>query len=221
MFCWFLALTMIPFADATIIGFTVPMFLTILAMLILGERIHRYRWSALGLGCAGVVIMIGPHATLASGSLPGVLTGLTAAVFAAFALMFLRSMSGREHAVTITFYFFLTSTACSALTALAGWPMPSREQWFVMALAGFLGVFGQLLMTYSYRYAEASTIAPLEYTSLIVAVAIGYFIFGEIPHLSTWVGAPLVIIAGLIILWREYRLSQAPPTGPGGTSARS
>lgn len=208
MFCWFLALTLIPFADATIIGFTVPMFLTILAMLILGERIHRYRWSALGIGCAGVVIMVGPHVTLAGGSLLGVSLGLTASVSAAFALMFLRSMSGREHVVTITFYFFLTSTVCAAATALAGWPMPTREQWTVIGLAGFLGVFGQLLMTYSYRYAEASTIAPVEYTSLIVAVTIGYFIFGEIPHLSTWVGAPLVIAAGLIILWREYRLSQ-------------
>lgn len=211
MFCWFTALSMIPFADATIIGFTVPMFLTILAMLILGERIHRYRWTALALGCLGVVVMIGPHVTLANGSALGVSIGLLAAVSAAFALMFLRSMSGHEHAVTITFYFFLTSTVCAGLTALAGWPWPTRTQWIVLVSAGLLGVCGQLLMTYSYRYAEASTIAPLEYSSLIVAVTIGYFVFGEIPYLSTWIGAPLVIIAGLIILWREYQIQRRAP----------
>ena len=211
MFFWFTALTMIPFADVTVITFTVPMFLTVLAMLFLGERIHVYRWSALGIGCVGVLIMIGPHVTIADGSASGVAIGLSAAVFAAFALMFVRSMSGREHAVTITFYFFVTSTSCAAFTALAGWPMPSRNQWVALVLAGFLGVLGQLTMTYSYRYAEASTIAPLEYSSLIVAVAIGYFAFAEVPHLSTWIGAPLVILAGLIILWREYQLSLRRP----------
>ena len=64
-------------------------------------------------------------------------------------------------------------------------------------------------MTLSYRYAEASTIAPLDYTNLLFAVAFGYFIFGEMPHVSIWVGAPLVIAAGLIILWREYSQSLA------------
>ena len=143
----------------------------------------------------------------------GVGIGLLAAVSAAFALMFLRSMSGREHAVTITFYFFLTSTVCSGLTALGGWPSPTREQWIVLVSTGLLGVCGQLLMTYSYRYAEASTIAPLEYSSLIVAVTIGYFVFGETPHVSTWIGAPLVITAGLIILWREYQIHQRRALG--------
>jgi drug/metabolite transporter (DMT)-like permease len=209
MFCWFAALTLIPLADFTAITFAAPMFLTVLAMLFLGERIHAYRWTALALGFAGVLIMVGPHLSFGGGSL-GVALSLGAAVFSAVAMMFLRSMSGSggEHAITITFYFSLTSMLVAAVTAVAGWPMPTAQQWLFIVAVGVLGVLGQLLMTWSYRYAEASTIAPLDYTNLLFAVCYGYFFFGETPHVSVWIGAPLVIAAGLIILWREYRLSQ-------------
>jgi drug/metabolite transporter (DMT)-like permease len=205
MFCWFVALTMIPLAEMTAISFAVPLFLTILAMLFLHERIHWYRWTALGVGFAGVLIIVLPQLTAERGSALGAGIGLLAAVSAAFALMFLRRMSGHEHVLTITFYFFLTSTVFAALTALfGGWPLPTPEQWLVLGLMGLFGVLGQLLMTYSYQYAEASMVAPLDYVNMLVAVAIGFYVFGEIPHASTWLGAPLVIIAGCIIIWREY-----------------
>jgi drug/metabolite transporter (DMT)-like permease len=212
LFCWFTALTLIPLADFTAISFTAPMFLTVLAMLFLGERIHRYRWTALGLGFLGVLITIGPHLSFGSGSL-GVTVALGAAVFSAIAMMFLRSMSGSggEHAITITFYFSVTSMLCAALTAFGGWPAPSGEQWLFMVLIGLFGVFGQLLMTFSYRYAEASTIAPLDYTNMLLATFYGYVFFGETPQLSIWLGAPLVIASGLIILWREYQLLRSRP----------
>lgn len=204
MFCWFTALALIPLADVTAITFSAPIFLTVLAMLFLGERIHWYRWTALAIGFLGVLVMIGPHVTFAEGNPLGVSVALVSAVLAAFAIMFLRSMSAGENAITITFYFSLTSMTCAALTALAGWPMPTGEQWLVMTLVGVLGVLGQLLMTFSYRYAEASTIAPLDYTSLLMAVTLGYVLFDEVPTLATWIGAPLIVAAGLIILWREY-----------------
>jgi drug/metabolite transporter (DMT)-like permease len=188
------------------------MFLTVLAMLILGERIHAYRWTALAIGFAGVVITIGPHLTLGSSTV-GVLVALGAAVFSALAMVALRGMSGSggEHPLAITFYFSLTTVACSAVTAIAGWPMPTGEQWAFIVLAALFGVFGQLLMTTSYRYAEASTLAPLDYTNLVFAVALGFYFFDEVPHWSMWIGAPLVIAAGLIILWREYRRYAAVP----------
>ena len=215
MFCLFAAVTMIPLADVTAITYTSPMFLTVLAMLFLGERIHRYRWTALILGFIGVLIMIGPHLSLGTAGSLGSLAALGAALTAAFAMTSLRAMSGAEHAITITFYFSVTFMLCAALTALQGWPMPSPTQSLLIVLAGFFGVFGQLLMTYSYRYAEASTIAPLEYTSMILAVTLGYLFFDEVPRFSVWVGAPLVIAAGLIVLWREQflkkQISRASP----------
>jgi drug/metabolite transporter (DMT)-like permease len=210
MFCWFAALTLIPLADFTAISFTAPMFLTLLAMLFLGERIHRYRWTALIIGFVGVLVMVGPHLTFDSSS-RGVGLALAAAICSALAMMFLRGMSGSggEHPITITFYFSVTSMLCAAVTVFWGWPVPSAQQWLFIVLIGLFGVLGQLLMTLSYRYAEASTIAPLDYANLLVAVVLGYVFFGETPHVSIWIGAPLVIAAGLIILWREYRLSQA------------
>jgi drug/metabolite transporter (DMT)-like permease len=212
MFCWFTALTLIPLADFTAISFTAPMFVTVLAMLLLGERIHAYRWTALAIGFIGVVITIGPHLTL-GGSSFGVVTALGAAVFSALAITTLRSMSGSggEHPLAITFYFSLTTVIFSAATALGGWPMPTGEQWAFIVLGAMFGVFGQLLMTMSYRYAEASTLAPLDYTNLLLAVALGFYFFDEVPHWSMWIGAPLVIAAGLIILWREYRRYAAVP----------
>ena len=208
MFCLFTALTMIPLADLTAISFTAPMFLTVLAMAFLGERIHRFRWTALGIGFVGVIITIGPHLSFAQGASAGGLIALVSAVFSAIAMMFLRSMSGREHVITITFYFSLTFMACTGLTALQGWPMPTPAQWLLIVLAGLFGVFGQLLMTYAYRYAEASTIAPLDYSNMILAIVLGYAFFEEIPSLSVWIGAPLIVGAGAIILWREYALKK-------------
>ena len=212
MFCWFTALTLIPLADFTAISFTAPMFLTLLAMLLLGERIHVYRWTALAIGFVGVLITIGPHLTLGGHSV-GVLVAFGAAVFSALAITTLRSMSGAggEHPLAITFYFSLTTVICSALTAIGGWPMPTAEQWLFIVVSALFGVSGQLLMTMSYRYAEASTLAPLDYTNLLLAVALGYYFFAEVPHWSMWIGAPLVIAAGLIILWREYRRYAAVP----------
>jgi drug/metabolite transporter (DMT)-like permease len=212
MFCWFTALTLIPLADFTAISFTAPMFVTVLAIPLLGERIHAYRWGALAIGFVGVVITIGPHLTLGGSSL-GILVSFGAAIFQALAIVTLRGMSGSggEHPLTITFYFSLTTVLCSAVTALGGWPMPTAEQWLLIGLIGLLGVSGQLLMTLSYRYTEASTLAPLDYSNLLLALALGYYVFGEVPHWSMWIGAPLVIVAGLVILWREYRRYAAVP----------
>lgn len=206
MFCWLTALTVVPLAEFTAISFTAPMFLTVFAMLFLREPIHAYRWTALAMGFVGVLITVGPQLTFGGNSV-GVAIAFGAAMFSALAMLFLRSMSGSggEHAITITFYFSATTMVCGAATAVAGWPMPTPEQWLFIALVGVFGVFGQLLLTLSYRYAEVSTIAPLDYTNLLLAVGFGYYLFGEVPHWSMWIGAPLVIASGLIILWREYR----------------
>lgn len=215
MFCLFTAVTMIPLADVTAISFTSPMFITLLAMVMLGEKIHRFRWTALALGFIGVLIMLGPHLSFADGASAGALVALGAAMFSAVAMIFLRMMSGGEHAITITFYFSLTFMVLTALTAFAGWVVPTPMQWLFIVGAGLFGVTGQIVMTYSYRYAPASTIAPLDYTNMIMSVILGYLFFAEVPSASVWIGAPLVVAGGLIILWREYQLKKRPsPPAP-------
>lgn len=205
MFCWFIALTLIPLAQMTAISFTIPLFLTVLAMVFLRESISWHRWIALAIGFTGVVVIVAPDLLVGRGNALGVAIAVLAAVLAAFALMFLRRMSGKEHAITITFYFFLTSCVLALLSLVfEPWPLPTGQQWLLLGLTGGFGLLGQLTMSYCYRYAEASLVAPVDYVSMLIAVAIGFYVFGEIPHLSTWLGAPLVIAAGGIIIWREY-----------------
>lgn len=208
MFFYFAALNLIPFADVTAIGYAQPSAVTLLAMLLLGERIHVFRWTALVIGLIGVIIMISPHLSLHQGSTLGALTALGATLFSAIAMIYMRSMSGEESALNITFYFMLMTTLCGLLSLPFGWVMPDRSQWIALAAMGLFGVVGQLFLSYSYRFAEASTIAPLEYTSMIMAAGIGYFLFAEMPHPAVWAGVPLVIASGLIIFWREYRLQK-------------
>lgn len=205
MFCWFISLTMIPLAQMMSISFTIPLFLTVLAIVMLGERIRWYRWSALAIGFAGVLIIVAPEVLGSRGSIGGVGIALLAAVLASFALMFLRRMSAHEPALTITFYFFLTSSVLALATLVfIPWPMPTKGQWALLGMTGSFGVLGQLSMTFSYRYAEASLIAPLDYVGMLFAIGIGFYVFGEVPKVTTWIGAPLVILSGGIILWREY-----------------
>ena len=122
-------------------------------------------------------------------------------------------MSSHEHPLTITFYYSLATMMCALFGALGHWQLPTAFQWLVILLGGVLGLSFQLLLTVSYRYANASTLASLDYGSMITAVLIGYVVFGEVPGIAVWIGAPLVIQAGLLILWRESR-PRRPATGP-------
>lgn len=209
MFCYFAALSIIPMAQVTALGLTSPMFVTVMAMLFLGERIHVFRWAALGLGLCGALLITLPELDWQHGKTLGFVLAFGATFFAALAMIFLRSMSHEEHAITITFYFMVTAAACALLTAPFGWVMPNGKQALLIALTGLFGVSGQLLMTLAYRYADASTIAPLDYTNLVFSVSFGMLLFNEQPDWWLGVGAPLIIASGLIIFWREYRLQLA------------
>lgn len=209
MFAWFMALTLIPMVEATAVAFTQPMFLSVLATLLLGERMHLVRWTALVVGFTGVSIMVSSHLSFGGSSSLGAAFALASALCGALSMVSLRNMSGRENALSITFYYSLATTVCAALTVFWGWPVPTVKQWVLVALIGVLGTAAQLALTSAYRHAEASALAPLDYTSMIVAMVIGYGIFDEMPARSVWLGVPLVIAAGLLIFWREYRLHKA------------
>lgn len=207
MFCLFASLTMIPLADVTAINFASPIFITILAMLLLKERIHTIRWSALVVGLVGVVVMIAPQLSVQHGNDGvGAMIALTGAITGAIAITTLRSMSKTEPAITITFYFLVTAMSCALLTSIFGWVMPDLRQGFWIVMAALCGVLGQLAMTTAYRYAEASAVAPLDYTGMIMSVAIGYLVFSEVPTISILSGSLLVIVSGLVIILREYQL---------------
>jgi drug/metabolite transporter (DMT)-like permease len=209
MYCNFTAYTLLPLADVTAIGFAAPLFIVVLAALFLRERVHIYRWSAVFIGFIGVLVIVGPGERVASGATIGVMYALTSAALAAVAMIFLRRMSAHEHSTAIAFYFMLTAAAVSLFTLPFGWNVPTGTEGWVLITSGLAGGVGQLFLSFSYRYGEASLLAPFDYTAMIWAVALGYFVFGELPMVNVWAGALIVIAAGLLILWREHRLKLA------------
>lgn len=209
MFCNFAAYIYLPLADATAIGFAAPLFVVILAALVLSERVHAYRWSAVVIGFVGVVIIAGPEAGMSRAALYGALFALAGAGLTALAMIFLRRMSAHEHSITIAFYYTLTSTAVSLTTLFLGWNVPTSAEALVLVLIGLTGGVGQLFLSFSYRYGEASVLAPFDYTAMLWAVLLGYFFFGELPAVQVWLGGAVVTAAGLLILWRERKLGRA------------
>ena len=208
MFCNFAAYTLLPLANATAIGFAAPLFVVILAALTLGERVHIYRWSAVVIGFAGVVVIAGPEAGLSHSALYGALFALAGAGLQGMAMVLIRRMSAHEHSITIAFYFMLTSAAVSVLTAGFGWRWPAWPEGAVLLITGLAGGIGQIFLSFSYRYSEASVLAPFDYAAMIWAVVLGYFIFMEVPATQVWIGSAVVIASGLLIFWRERQLGK-------------
>ncbi len=208
MFCNFTAYTLLPLADVTAIGFAAPLFIVVLAATFLRERVHIYRWSAVVIGFIGVLVIVGPEARMASGATIGVMFALTSAALAAVAMIFLRRMSAHEHSITIAFYFMATSAVVSLFTLPFGWSWPSGEEAMMLVVTGLAGGVGQLFLSFSYRYGEASLLAPFDYAAMIWAVVIGYFLFDEFPAPQVWAGGLIVMAAGLLIIWRERVLGK-------------
>ena len=208
MFSYFAALAYLPLADVTAIGFASPLFVVALAAIVLGERVHIYRWSAVGVGFVGVLIMVSPHlqASAAGSPIIGLVCAFAAAIFTAFAMIAIRRMSATESAIAIALYFQLTCLAVSLATLPFAWVTPDGRDLVKLMLIGILGGFGQLFMTNSYRFGQASMLANFDYAAMVWAIAFGWLFFGELPAAAVYLGAAIVIASGLYIAWRERQL---------------
>ncbi len=161
-------------------------------------------------GFIGVLVMLSPQGQLSGivthGFSAGAALALGGALLGAVVIVFIRQMHSTERGETIVFYFMTTSATVGALTMI--WDRaalsPMAAMWLV--LCGLLGGVGQICMTFSYRYAEPSMLAPFDYTAMIWSVVLGYAIFAEVPQPLVMLGAVIVIGAGLFIIWREHRL---------------
>jgi drug/metabolite transporter (DMT)-like permease len=217
MFCGFTALLYLPLPDATALSYAAPLLNVVLAWLILKEVIRLYRWSAVLIGFAGVIIMLLPHldfsAAQAPGAWKGVVFALAGAVCSAFAMIEVRKLTSTEHTAAIVVYFSLTTTVLSLFTFVFGliypeyaWAWPTARDFGVLVLIGLLGGIGQILLTHCYRFADASIIAPFDYTSMIWALAIGWFVFGQLPAQLVLIGAGIVMASGIFVILRERAL---------------
>lgn len=209
----FAGLKFLPLPEVTALRFVTPILIVIFAAILLGERIRLVRLSAVLMGLIGVVIILWPRlgAGLAGAGqreMIGAIMVLGSAAFAAFAQIFIKRMASVERTAAIVFYFSLTSLVLSLLSAPFGWVWPTGLETALLVGAGVVGGVGQILLTSSYRFADASVLAPFTYVSMIWALLIGYFVFAETPTVMMLAGATLVIFSGAVILLREQQLAR-------------
>lgn len=209
----FFALTKLPLPEAVAIGYAMPLLIVVFGAVLLKENVRLYRWTAVAVGMVGVAIVMWPRLTVFSGTggppndlTIGALSSLTAAVFAAFATMHVRKLVQTERSATIVLYFSIMCTLVGLLTLPFGWIWPSTEQAIFLVGSGIAGGIGQILLTEAYRHADVSVVAPFDYTSLILAIIVGYVFFNDIPTVQMMVGGAIVVAAGLFIIWRERAL---------------
>lgn len=205
----FAALALLPLPEVTAISYAAPVLTVIFAAMFLGEQVGPVRLSAVALGLIGVLVILAPRLSAPLGAAEmsaqalGATFALMAATLAALAKIFVRRLVATEHPATVVLWFSLMSTVLSLATLPFGWVWPSPLEALMLIGAGLAGGAGQGLLTSAYRHADASFIAPFDYASILLAIAVGYAVFGEVPERMTVIGAALVVAAGLIIVMRE------------------
>lgn len=206
----FAGLAYLPLPEVTAISYASPLMVVILAAMFLGEQVRLFRLGAVAIGLVGVLIVLAPRLSISvsAGSREafGAMVVLGSAMFAALAQVFVRKLVLIESTTAIVFYFSMTATLLSLATIPFGWVWPTRFEVGLLVSCGILGGIGQILLTSCYREADASLVAPFDYASMIFSLAIGFFIFGEVPTMTMLTGAALVVFAGILIIWRERML---------------
>lgn len=186
-------------ADATVLTFTIPLWTILFAALFLGERIRFRRSMATAAGFIGVLIMVKPQA----GIEPAALVALLAAILATGAITTMKSLTRTDSTERIVFYFLLSGTVLLGLPALFFFQMPTPTEWGWLVLLGIFGSSGQYFLTRAYGAGEMTVIAPFDYTRIVIAGLLGYFVFNELPDIWTFVGATVIMGSCAYIVRRE------------------
>jgi drug/metabolite transporter (DMT)-like permease len=200
MVCGFYAVGRLHLADFTALTFTQPLFVTLMAVILLGERVRWRRWLATAVGFLGVLIMVRPGASAFD---PAALVALASVSGIAVAVCLVKRLPEGESHATMLAYFCLMSLAITVVPAVIYWTPPSATQWLLLAGVGTLGVASQAMIIRAYRSGEASFVAPFDYLKLILAGLIGFLLFDEVPGPWTLLGAAVIIAAALYIARRE------------------
>ena len=200
-----------PLVDAYAISFAAPLFMVALSVPLLGEPVGWRRWSAVGVGFAGVLIMLDPWGM----EFHAISLILLAATFCyALSTILVRLASRHDHDVVSLFWFSLSASVVSFFGAIPEWIWPTPIDWLWLVLLGLLGGVAQVLITRAWRLAPAAVLAPFDYASIVLAVLFGYLWFKEEPSSTIWYGLPLVIGSGLYILHRERMLAHSRRSAP-------
>ena len=200
----FVGLTYLPLAEATAIGFVAPLFITVLSVPILKEKVGIHRWAAVVVGLIGVLIIIRPGSDF--WHFISIMPLLGALFFALFQIL-TRLLSGTEKTHTTLFYTGLGGLFWSSLIVPFVWVIPSQIHVLVFLATGTLGALAHLCMINAFDFAEASFLAPYNYTKLLWVAVFGYLVFGDIPSFEMWIGSGIIVSAGLYVLYRERKHS--------------
>ena len=215
MLMFFYSLSITPLATAAALGFTAPLFATLLAMLMLGEVVRLRRWTAILIGFAGTLVILRPG--VADVGLGPMLVVASSVVWA-LALMLIKVLTRTESSVTITAYASIFLSPICLAVALPYWTWPGLEQLAWLAAIGVVGTIAQTAMNQSFKLADASAVLPVDFTKLIWASAIGFALFGETPDIWTWAGGGLIFASATYIGIRESRLRKQGKLPPGPPS---
>lgn len=204
------AVLLLPLAEATTLGFTAPVFAVLIAMILFRETIGPYRWAAVVMGFAGVLVVMQPGSGAHEGvTLTGVAVGLMAPLMVSFISFQIQDLNQTENPWSIVFWF----AALSAPVAALGLPFVitghDAQTWGIILAMSLMGVLAQILLTTSLRFGSAAVILLMDYTALLWASFYSWLVFGRAAPASLWLGAPLIIAAGLLIAWRERQLAKA------------
>jgi len=198
---------MLPLVTVTALGFAMPLFLTVLSVPLLHERVGWRRTSAVLVGLGGVMVMLRPWNTQGTAHAGAVAIVLAGVVTWALSMITIRRMGeAGERNVTIVAWYSLGTATLAAIAALPGWIMPSLPQLGGLLAAGLLSGVAQLLMTEGYRSGETTLVAPFEYGAIIYATVLGVAIWGEWPDGWSVLGVAVLVGAGLYVWRREVTL---------------
>ena len=200
MLMFFTALSISPIAKVTALGFTAPIFMAILAVIVLGERFRIYRWSAIFLGFAGMLIILRPGLVVID---TGALLVIGSAVLWAVAMLIIKIQSRTESSLTIVAYMGIFLGVFSIAPALWVWQPFELQTLGLMVLIGLFGSIAQMAISESLKETDPTALMPFDFLKLIWTAMIGAWFFAEIPDIFTWIGATVIFSSGLFIAFRE------------------
>ena len=197
---FFTALKYVPLADAGAMGSTAPIFVTILSVFLLGEKVSFRRWAAVFAGFLGALIILRPGLGVMH---PAMFLVVGTAIFYACYQIATRKLAGVDSAYTTIFYTALVGAVVMSFVVPFKWTSPDLMGWVLLATIGLIGGVSHFIIILAFSYTTASNAAPFAYTQLIWTAIFGYFAFGDLPDNYTILGAVIIVCSGLYILYRE------------------
>jgi drug/metabolite transporter (DMT)-like permease len=200
--CMFVALGLMPLADAVAITFAGPLLIVALSAIFLGETVGPRRWTAVIVGFIGMLVIIRPGAGTFQFA---ALLPVAVAFFYALYQIITRLISHRSDPLSMLFYTALVGAVAMSIIVPFDWQTPTIEQWLMLIVAGFLGGLGHYAIIKAYERTEAALVAPFAYTEIVWATSLGLLVFGDFPDLFTFIGTAIIVASGLYVLQRERK----------------